>query len=136
MLVPISVQSVGLDPKDSTPVVVLREIGGTRALPIWIGPSEAAAIAVRLTDKKFDRPLTHDLLANVISGFGGHLTQVVINHDGKTLYLAEVVIHRGSEIVKFDARPSDAIAVALRLNAEILVYEHLLAPAPGSSPET
>ena len=129
MLVSVTIDSLGLDKSSNTPVVMLREAEGDRTLPIWIGPSEASAIAVRLAEKTFPRPLTHDLLAAVISGFGGHLTEVVIDHDGGNMYVAELVVHKDDKVLKFDARPSDAIAVALRLNAHIMVYERVLRPS-------
>jgi bifunctional DNase/RNase len=128
MLVSVKVHGLGLDKTNKTPVVMLQETEGDRTLPIWIGPSEASAIAVRLKEMTFERPMTHDLLAAVISGFGGHLTEVVIDHDGGNMYLAELVVHKDDKVLRFDARPSDAIAVALRLNAHILVYERILKP--------
>ena len=90
---------------------------GERVLPIWIGPGEASAIAMELAGMKFSRPLTHDLAASLIRGMGGQLTRVLITRVEENTYFAELVIQRGSEVFSVDARPSDSIAIALRMQA-------------------
>jgi bifunctional DNase/RNase len=126
VLVEVKVQSLGLDRASNTPVLILRETEGDRVLPIWIGPGEASAIAMQLANMKFSRPLTHDLLASVISGLGGHLIRVVITRVAESTYYAELVIERDDSHVSVDARPSDSIAVALRADARIFAEEELL----------
>lgn len=126
MLVEVKVQSLGLDRTSNTPVLILKEAAGDRVLPIWIGPGEASAIAMQLADMKFARPLTHDLLASVLSGLGGHLEHVAITRVTDSTYYAELVIQRDAERVSVDARPSDSIAVALRADARIFAEEGLL----------
>ena len=126
MLVQVCVQSLGLDRSSNTPVVILQESEGERVLPIWIGPGEASAIAMELADMKFSRPLTHDLLAAVLGGLGGALQKVVISRVEENTYFAEMIIWCNGEMISVDARPSDAIAVALRLDAKIFVHEELL----------
>lgn len=126
MLVEVRVQSLGLDRSSNTPVVVLREREGERVLPIWIGPSEASAIAMQLADMEFSRPLTHDLLVSILKGLGGTLTRVVITRVEQNTYYAELVIQRDGEVVKVDARPSDSIAVALRTRSRIFADDDLL----------
>jgi hypothetical protein len=106
--------------------VILQETGGSRVLPIWIGPSEASAIAMELAGMKFSRPLTHDLFASVIMGLGGKLQRVTITKVVENTYYAELIIQRGSELISIDARPSDSIAIALRLAATIYTTEDLL----------
>ena len=122
----VKVQSLGLDRTSNTPVVILQEKEGTRVLPIWIGPSEASAIAMELAGMKFSRPLTHDLFASVILGFGGALKRVVITKVIENTYYAELFIQRGSEVITIDARPSDSIAIALRMEAAIFTTAELL----------
>jgi bifunctional DNase/RNase len=125
-MVEVKVQSLGLDRTSSTPVVILQETDGTRVLPIWIGPSEASAIAMELAGMKFSRPLTHDLFASVIMGLGGSLQRVMITKVVENTYYAELIIQRGSELISVDARPSDSIAIALRMSARIFTTEDLL----------
>lgn len=126
MLVEVRVQSLGLDRSTNTPVVILQETDGERVLPIWIGPSEASAIAMQLAEMEFARPLTHDLLVSVVSGLGGDLRRIVITRVEESTYFAELLIHQNGEVISVDARPSDSIAVALRMDARIFADEDLL----------
>ena len=116
------------------PVVILQEHDGERVLPIWIGPGEASAIAMELADMKFSRPLTHDLLASVVGGLGGALQKVIISRAEENTYFAEMIIRRNGEVIAVDARPSDSIAVALRLQADIFAHEALLDLTPLEGP--
>lgn len=125
-LVEVKVQSLGLDRSSNTPVVILQELSGKRVLPIWIGPGEASAIAMELAGMKFSRPLTHDLLVSVISGLGGVLQRVLITRVVDNTYYAELIIRSGENVISVDARPSDSIAVALRLRAKIFAGDQLL----------
>ena len=126
MLVEVRVQSLGIDPASQLPVVILQESQGSRVVEIWIGPAEATAIAMHLADLEFARPLTHDLLVSVLGGLGGSLQKVVITKVEESTYFAELIIRRNGEVISVDARPSDSIAVALRLGAEIYADEELL----------
>jgi len=142
VLVEVRVQSLGLDRSSNTPVVILEEMQGERVLPIWIGPGEASAIAMQLAEMEFSRPLTHDLLVSVMGGLGGVLKKVIITRVEKNTYYAELIIHRNGEVISVDARPSDSIAVALRVDARIFAQDELLErasievseeePAPGT----
>jgi uncharacterized protein len=125
-MIEVKVQSLGLDRTSNTPVVILQESGGQRVLPIWIGPGEASAIAMELAGMKFSRPLTHDLFASLILGLGGTLQRVMITKVVDNTYYAEMIIRRGSELISVDARPSDSIAIALRMTAPIFTTEDLL----------
>ncbi len=125
-MIQIRVQSLGLDQTSKTPVVILQEVDGSRILPIWIGPAEASAIAMELAGMKFSRPLTHDLFPSLIRGLGGTLTRVLITRVQDNTYYAEMVIRRGDEVFTLDARPSDSIAIALRLQAELYTSDDLL----------
>lgn len=125
-MIEVKVQSLGLDRTSNTPVVILQEMDGTRVLPIWIGPGEASAIAMELAGMKFSRPLTHDLFASMVRGLGGMLMRVLITKVIDNTYYAELIIQRGSEVISVDARPSDSIAIALRMEARIFTTEELL----------
>jgi uncharacterized protein len=125
-MIEVKVQSLGIDQSSKTPVVILQEVDGERMLPIWIGPGEASAIAMELAGMKFPRPLTHDLAASFIRGMGGALSRVLITRVQENTYFAEMVIQRGNEVFSIDARPSDSIAIALRLQARLFTSDDLL----------
>lgn len=125
-MIEIRVQSLGLDQTSKSPVVILQEAEGERVLPIWIGPGEASAIAMELAGMKFSRPLTHDLAASLIRGLGGVLKRVLITRVQENTYYAELVIQRGDEVFSIDARPSDSIAIALRMQGRLFTTEDLL----------
>lgn len=125
-MIEVRVAHLGLDRTTNTPVVILQERDGERVLPIWIGPAEASAIAMELAGVKFSRPLTHDLLKQVIVGLGADLRKVIITQVKDNTYFAELHIYRGDAVIQIDARPSDSIAVALRLKAPIFTQENLL----------
>ena len=125
-MIEVRVAHLGLDKATNTPVVILQEKEGERVLPIWIGPAEASAIAMELAGVKFSRPLTHDLVKQIVVGLGATLEQVVISQVKDNTYYAEMHLHRDDHVVHVDARPSDSIAVALRLKAPIFTSESLL----------
>jgi bifunctional DNase/RNase len=129
VLVEVRVKSLGLDRTSNNPVVILEEQEGIRVLPIWIGPGEASAIAMQLAQWSFSRPLTHDLLVSVMDGLGGSLERVIITQVVDNTYFAELIVRRNGEVVSIDARPSDSIAVALRMNAQIFCEDSLLEEA-------
>ena len=122
----MAVSGLAVDERTHTPVVLLREKGGARMLPIWIGPSEASSIAIELTGRKFQRPLTHDLLKTVIEGLSAHVPKIAIVDLREKTYYAKVYIERDEELLAIDARPSDCIALALRTRSPIFVREELL----------
>lgn len=126
-MVEVTVARLGLDGGSNTHVVILREKGGDRLLPIWIGPAEAESILFEINNVKKDRPLTHDLCKSLIAGLGGELRRVQITKVLKGTYYAEMHIVRGDNVVHVDARPSDSIAVALRFPAPIYADESLFA---------
>jgi uncharacterized protein len=125
-VIEVRVAHLGLDRTTNTPVVILQEREGERVLPIWIGPAEASAIAMELAGVKFSRPLTHDLLKQVIVGLGAELRKVIVTQVKDNTYFAELHIYRGDTVIQIDARPSDSIALALRLKAPIFTNENLL----------
>jgi hypothetical protein len=125
-MIEVRVAHLGLDRTTNTPVVILQEQQGERVLPIWIGPAEASAIAMELAGVRFARPLTHDLLKQIVVGLGAELRKVIVTRVQDNTYYAELHIYRGDQIVQVDARPSDSIALALRLKAPIFTSEGLL----------
>ena len=126
-MIEVRVAHLGLDRTTNTPVVILQEREGERVLPIWIGPAEASAIAMELAGVKFARPLTHDLLKQLIVGLGAELRKVIITQVKDNTYYAELHIYRGDTVIQIDARPSDSIALALRLKSPIFTSDTLLA---------
>lgn len=119
-----------LEQKAQQNVVILKEVGGERILPIWIGPGEAHAIRRILSGEPFPRPLTHDLLVLVVEGLKARVSRVVISELRDSTFYATVMIQRDGEMLSIDARPSDSIAVALRAKAPIFVNVELLQEPP------
>ena len=135
--VAVSVERVGLDAND-TPVVLLEERGGSRWLPIWIGTAEAQSIAIQIESLASPRPNSHDLARSVIDGLQGELERVVVTDLRAGTYYATLTLRSNGRRIDIDARPSDAIAIALRTGAPIFVRDHLFEEsqrAGGSSPD-
>lgn len=132
-MIRMEVAHLGLDRASNTPVVVLREAGGERTLPIWIGAPEAQAIALELKGERPPRPMTHDLLKALLVGLGGELRRVSISGLRENTYLATLLVYRGESVFELDARPSDSIALALRTKAPIFAGEDLLDRQGGSA---
>jgi len=124
------VNSLILEQKTQQNVVILKEVGGERILPIWIGPGEAHAIQRILSDEPFPRPLTHDLLVLIVEGLKARVARVVISDLRESTFYAAVMVQRDGEVLSIDARPSDSIAVALRAKAPIFVNVELLQEPP------
>jgi len=124
--VEVEVSRIAIDPASRSPVVVLEDKARTVALPIWIGPAEAHAIATRLEGVDVPRPLTHDLMKNVFDRIGVGLQKVVIGELRDNTYFARVVLLWDGEELEIDSRPSDAIALAMRFGQPIFVSRALL----------
>ncbi|MFM8560186.1 MAG: bifunctional nuclease family protein [bacterium] len=135
-VVEVRIHGLGTEPKTQQHVVVLREVDGTRVLPIFVGPFEAQAIARMLKHEAFPRPLKHDLLSLIVEGLKARVTRVVIAELREGTYYASLVLERGSAVVSIDARPSDSIAVALRTQAPFFVNEDLLQSPPEQGAES
>ena len=137
-MIEMNVQSLAFDQVSNAPVVILKDIGSDRVLPIWIGPGEASAIAMQMGGVPFQRPLTHDLVVSIVGGLGGSLQRVLITRVENSTYFAELIIDRDGQLISIDARPSDSIAIALRTEARIFADDALLepvsdTPAPGEA---
>jgi bifunctional DNase/RNase len=128
-MVEVAVSRLGLDSSTNTYVVILQEKGGSRVLPIWIGHPEAESIALHLNSAKRERPLTHDLCKSLVLGLGGTLQRVQITKVHHGTYYAELQLKGPGGPVRVDARPSDSIAIAIRLGAPIFAPEALLSSA-------
>ncbi len=126
MLRPMTISAIAVDSLTKSPVVILKEVGGERTLPIWIGLLEANAIASELEGVKFPRPMTHDLLKNVMESTDVKVNKVEVCDLKDNTYFALIhITHNGKEI-SIDARPSDALALSLRVNAPIFVAEEVI----------
>jgi uncharacterized protein len=125
----MSIRGLHVDPITNMPIVFLRETGGERVLPIWIGISEANAIAQQIENVQPPRPMTHDLLKNVIDELGGRLERIVVSELKDNTFYATLQLHSDHGTLIVDARPSDAIALALRSGARIFVEEAVIQSA-------
>jgi bifunctional DNase/RNase len=126
MLRPMFVSVLAVDSSTNSPIVILKEVDGERTLPIWIGLLEANAIASEMEGIKFSRPMTHDLLKNIMALTDVNVKKIeVCDLKDNTYYAFIYIDHKGKEIV-IDARPSDALALALRVGAPILVEEKVI----------
>ena len=123
--VAVDVASVAFDPRAQSPVLILTEHRGTRRLPIWIGVAEARSIAQRLDDVSLPRPNTHDLARRLVEGLDGSVQRVTVTDLRDGTYYAVIALQRHGRDVEIDARPSDAIALALRAAAPVFVREKL-----------
>ncbi len=131
-MVEVLVSRLGRDSSTNAYVLILREKGGTRLLPIWIGQPEAESIAMEINGIRRERPLTHDLCKSLIVGLGGTLRRVQITRVQKSTYYAELLVQLADGATRLiDARPSDSIAIALRLSAPIFADESLLTVVSG-----
>ena len=127
-MIEMKVMGIALDTRTGSPIVVLHDMDNRKALPIWIGSAEASAIIRRIESIEVSRPMTHDLIASIVEKTGGTIDRVEINDVEKETYYAIIYIKdkEGNE-VEIDARPSDAIAVAIRVDAPIFVTANVLA---------
>jgi len=125
-MIEVIVSRLGLDSSTQSYVVILQEKDGSRVLPIWIGEPEAQSIVMQMHDIKRPRPLTHDLVKSLIVGLGGTVRRVQITRVENNTYFAELHVTHDGQLVQVDARPSDSIAIALRVEAPIFASEELL----------
>jgi bifunctional DNase/RNase len=132
--VPVRVSIVALDAQN-VPVVILEEESGARVLPIWIGSAEASSIAAEIHKQKPPRPNSHDFAARLIQGLEGELLRVIVTEIRDGTFYAILVLEANGKRVEIDARPSDAIATALRAGAPILVRDHVFEQAGETPPD-
>lgn len=125
----MEIKGLVLDPNTKAPIVILRDDRGEILLPIWIGVFEANAIALRLENVETPRPMTHDLLQSALETLGGKVEKVVISDLRDNTFYARIHVGRSGDTLEIDARPSDAIALALRSAAPIFVLQPVLEQA-------
>ncbi len=127
MAIRMRINGLMMDPVTNMPIVVLRDESGTQTLPIWIGMFEAHAVAMQLENSAPSRPMTHDLIAQTVEAFGATVAEVHITdvREGTFYALIYLTTSRG-ETLAIDARPSDALALALRTRAPVIVADHVL----------
>ena len=134
-LIPMSIKGLMLDPVSNSPIVVLKDEAEKFFLPIWVGIFEANAIALQLEKVATPRPMTHDLLRNFISELDARVARIVINDLRDSTFFAQIRVITSDRTLEIDARPSDAIALALRVEAPIFVAQTVLDQAQTISPE-
>ena len=127
-MIPVMIHSIQVSLMSHHRIIVLKDASAKdeRLLPIWIGPFEADAIAVQLQGNEVPRPLTHDLLKSIISALGASVSYIFINDLSDTTFYARVVLQLNGQEVEVDSRPSDAIALAVRVQAPIYVAEEVM----------
>jgi uncharacterized protein len=133
-MIEVTIASIRVSLMSQNRIVELREEGGDRILPIWIGPFEAESITLQLQSVDVPRPLTHDLLKSVIETLGGEVLHILISGLEKSTYFARIVLDVDGDTMEIDSRPSDAIALAVRVNAPIYVADDVMDQA-GLRPE-
>lgn len=126
MLIEMTIKGLMVDPITNTPIVILKDKEGDRVLPIWVGIFEANAIALQIENVATPRPMTHDLLRNIIGDLDGQVDRVVVSDLKDNTFYAVIHLTVRGERVAIDARPSDAIALALRTRSPILVDETVI----------
>ena len=137
MQIEMTIKGLMVDPVTNMPIIILRDDAGDRVLPIWVGIFEANAIALQIENVATARPMTHDLLRNVIQDLDGAVQKVVVSELKENTFFAVIHLSVRGEAVLIDARPSDAIALALRTKAPIYVEEDVIdnAKALDGTPE-
>ncbi len=125
----MKVKGLTLDPLTNMPIVILKDLEEKKVLPIWVGIFEANAIALEMEQVSTPRPMTHELIKNIIEGFKAQVSRVVVNELKDNTFYAVITINLNTTEVLIDSRPSDAIAVALRVNAPIFVAEKVIEEA-------
>ncbi len=126
MLVEMKVEGLLFDPRSNMYILLLKEIDGAGTLPIWIGKPEADSIALALGKVATPRPLTHDLVKNIAEGLKVKITKIVVTEIIDNTYYALIYLNDGKKETLIDSRPSDAVAVALRVQVPIFVEENIL----------
>ncbi len=126
MEIEMKIRGLMMDPVTNMPIVVLKDVNGSAVLPIWVGVYEANAIALEIEKVQTPRPMTHDLMKNLLIGLDVQVQKVVVNDLRDDTFFALIWLKRNGQLMSLDARPSDALALALRLDCPIYVEEAVL----------
>ena len=132
MQIEMTIKGLTVDRATNMPIILLRDKDGDRVLPIWVGGAEANAIAMQIENVSVPRPMTHDLLKNVIQDLHGDIKKIVVYDLKENTFYAMIYVSTNGEVVAIDSRPSDAIALALRVKAPIFVEEEIITKAKTS----
>lgn len=133
MEVEMKIRGLMMDPINNMPIVVLKDVAGTAILPIWVGVYEANAIALEIEKISTPRPMTHDLIRNLLFGLEAGVKKVVVSDLKEDTFFALIWLEKEGKLTSIDARPSDALAIALRLDCPIYVEESVLHTSKASS---
>src|SRR5438132_7189217 len=126
MEVEMKIRGLMMDPVTSMPIVILKDVGSNSVLPIWVGIYEANAIALEIEKVSTPRPMTHDLIKTLLLGLDAGIQKVVVNELKDDTFFAVIWVQRNGELISVDSRPSDALALALRLDCPIFVDDSVL----------
>ena len=126
MEVEMKIRGLMMDPVTNMPIVILKDVNGNTVLPIWVGVYEANAIALEIEKVSTPRPMTHDLIKNLLMGLNTSVKKVVVSDLREETYFALIWMEQDGETISVDSRPSDALALALRLDCPIYVEEQVL----------
>jgi bifunctional DNase/RNase len=133
MEVEMRIRGLMMDPMTNMPIVVLKDVGSDTVLPIWVGVYEANAIAMEIEKVTTPRPMTHDLIKNLLIGLDTRVHKIVVNELRDDTFFAVIWMEREGKIISIDSRPSDALAVALRVDCPIFVDEEVLKSSKKAS---
>ncbi len=133
MEVEMKIRGLMMDPVTNMPIVVLKDLNGNTILPIWVGIYEANAIALEIEKVSTPRPMTHDLIKTLLLGLGTGIRKVVVSELKDDTFYAVIWLDRDGELISVDSRPSDALALALRLDCPIFVDESVLKSSKRSN---
>ena len=126
MEVEMKIRGLMMDPVTNMPIVILKDVNGATVLPIWVGVYEANAIALEIEKVATPRPMTHDLIKNLLVGLETAVQKVVVSELRDDTFYAVIWLQRNGQLISIDSRPSDAIALALRLDCPIFVDDEVL----------
>ncbi len=126
MEIEMKIRGLMVDPVTNTPIIILRDASGNSILPIWVGVYEANAIALEIEKVTTPRPMTHDLIKNLLTGVEATVHKVVVSELKDETFYAVIWLEQNGELISVDSRPSDALALALRLDCPIYVEEQVL----------
>ena len=139
MQIEMTIKGLMIDPITNMPIIVLRDREGQRVLPIWIGPAEAASIAMALQGVATPRPMTHDLMKTMLDDLTVRIVQIVVTELRESTFYAMITLERNGDQLEISARPSDAMALAVRMSVPIFAAEEVLDEAailiPGEEDE-
>lgn len=136
MEIEMKIRGLMMDPSTNMPIVVLKDVNGSTILPIWVGIYEANAIALEIEKVSTPRPMTHDLIKQLLMGLETGIRKVVVNELKDDTFFAVIWLEREGELISVDSRPSDALALALRLDCPIYVEEQVLKNSKVTSTAT